>query len=182
MFLEAIYVQDNTFRPMNSSVTILSGTASSQLPPGPYFINAAGQVYEAWRLFSDVQGAFTESAIANGDGSYSVLPAGTVGQHQAIAVPSRLYFTKTAEKPLAGVRIGIKDIYGTLLSSKLPIETVSAPHLPNTSVFRVVPFSYQIFLLTSNRHQRPSHFKWQSSMVLAVSPCQRHCTTCSEFD
>lgn len=68
-------------------------------------------MYEAWRLFSDVQGAFTESAIANGDGSYSVLPAGTVGQKQAIAVPSRLYFTKTAEKPLAGVRIGIKDIY-----------------------------------------------------------------------
>jgi hypothetical protein len=26
-------------------------------------------------------------------------------------VPSRLYYTKTAEKPLAGVRIGIKDIY-----------------------------------------------------------------------
>jgi hypothetical protein len=81
------------------------------LAPGPYFINAACQVYEAWRLFSDVQGAFTESVIANGDGSYSVLPAGTVGQKQAIAVPSRLYFTKTAEKPLAGVRIGIKDIY-----------------------------------------------------------------------
>ncbi|KAL6158970.1 hypothetical protein ACJBU6_03064 [Exserohilum turcicum] len=96
---------------MNSSITVLSGTASSALPLGPYFINAAGQVFEAWRLFSDTQGAFTESAIANGDGSYSVLPAGTVGQHQAIAVPSRLYFTKTAEKPLAGVRIGIKDIY-----------------------------------------------------------------------
>lgn len=58
-----------------------------------------------------MQGAFTESAIANGDGTYSVLPAGTVGQKQAIAVPSRLYYTKTAEKPLAGVRIGIKDIY-----------------------------------------------------------------------
>lgn len=98
----------------NSSVPILSGNASSQLPVGPYFINAAGQVFEAWRLFSDVQGAFTESAIGNGDGSYSVLPAGTVGQRQAIAVPSRLYFTKTAEKPLAGVRVGIKDIYGTL--------------------------------------------------------------------
>jgi hypothetical protein len=97
---------------MNSSMTILSGTASKDLAPGPYFINAAGHVFEAWRLFSDVQGAFTESAIANGDGSYSVLPAGTVGQKQAIAVPSRLYFTKTAEKPLAGIRIGIKDIYG----------------------------------------------------------------------
>jgi hypothetical protein len=96
---------------MNSSLTVLSGTSSKVLAPGPYFINAAGHVYEAWRLFSDVQGAFTESAIANGDGSYSVLPAGTVGQKHAIAVPSRLYFTKTAEKPLAGVRIGIKDIY-----------------------------------------------------------------------
>jgi hypothetical protein len=97
---------------MNSSITILSGTASKDLAPGPYFINAAGHVYEAWRLFSDVQSAFTESTIGNGDGSYSVLPAGIVGQKQAIAVPSRLYFTKTAEKPLAGVRVGIKDIYG----------------------------------------------------------------------
>lgn len=97
---------------MNSSMTILSGAASSQLPPGPYFINAVCKVYEAWRLYPDVQGAFTESAIANGDGSYSVLPAGMVGQHHAIAVPSRLYFTKTAKKPLAGMRIGIKDIYG----------------------------------------------------------------------
>ncbi|CAN9079960.1 unnamed protein product [Alternaria alternata] len=110
-FMEAIYVQGSEFKPMNSSLTVLSGTSSKVLAPGPYFINAAGHVYEAWRLFSDVQGAFTESAIANGDGSYSVLPAGTVGQKHAIAVPSRLYFTKTAEKPLAGVRIGIKDIY-----------------------------------------------------------------------
>ncbi|KAF1845050.1 amidase signature enzyme [Cucurbitaria berberidis CBS 394.84] len=109
-FLEAIYVLGSN-KPANVSTIVLSGTASSELAPGPYFINAAGQVYEAWRLFSDVQGAFTESAIANGDGSYSVLPAGTVGQKQAIAVPSRLYFEKTAEKPLAGVRIGIKDIY-----------------------------------------------------------------------
>ncbi|KAK6610825.1 glutamyl-tRNA amidotransferase [Botrytis cinerea] len=28
-----------------------------------------------------------------------------------IGVPSRLYYTKTAEKPLAGVRLGVKDIY-----------------------------------------------------------------------
>ena len=101
----------NGSKPLNVSSTILTGTASKTLAPGPYFINAAGSVYEAWRLYSDVQGAFTESAIANGDGSYSVLPAGTVGQKQAIAVPSRLYFTKSADKPLAGVRIGIKDIY-----------------------------------------------------------------------
>ncbi|KAL1799641.1 hypothetical protein ACET3X_003678 [Alternaria dauci] len=101
-FMEAIYVQGSMSKPTNSSLTVLSGTSSQELAPGPYFINAAGHVYEAWRLFSDVQGAFTESAIANGDGSYSVLPAGIVGQKSAIAVPSRLYFTKTAEKPLAG--------------------------------------------------------------------------------
>lgn len=96
---------------MNISTTVITGTVSGDLKPGPYFINAAGQVYEAWRLYSDVTGAFTESVMANGDGSYSVLPAGTVGQKLALAVPSRLYFEKTTEKPLAGVRIGIKDIY-----------------------------------------------------------------------
>lgn len=95
----------------NTSTTVITGVVSGNLNPGPYFIDAAGQVYEAWRLYSDVTGAFTESAIANGDGSYSVLPAGTLGQKLAVAVPSRLYFQKTAEKPLAGVRVGIKDIY-----------------------------------------------------------------------
>jgi hypothetical protein len=108
--ISALFVQGYG-KPVNSSYTILSGTASSTLSPGPYFINAAGHVFQAWRLYSDVQGAFTESVTANGDGSYSVLPAGTMGQKLAIAVPSRLYYTKTAEKPLAGVRIGIKDIY-----------------------------------------------------------------------
>ncbi|KAF3008587.1 hypothetical protein E8E13_007540 [Curvularia kusanoi] len=108
-FLDALYISGGSAG--NVSSTLITGTVTGNLKPGPYFINAAGQVYEAWRLYSDVTGAFTESAIANGDGSYSVLPAGTVGQKLAVAVPSRLYFEKTAEKPLAGVRIGIKDIY-----------------------------------------------------------------------
>ncbi|KAH6633250.1 glutamyl-tRNA amidotransferase [Boeremia exigua] len=108
-FLDALYVSGGSAG--NVSATVITGIVSGSLKPGPYFINAAGQVYEAWRLYSDVTGAFTETAIANGDGSYSVLPAGTLGQKLAVAVPSRLYFEKTAEKPLAGVRIGIKDIY-----------------------------------------------------------------------
>ncbi|KAF1930165.1 glutamyl-tRNA amidotransferase [Didymella exigua CBS 183.55] len=108
-FLDALYVKGGSV--CNISTTVITGTVSGELKPGPYFINAAGQVYEAWRLYSDVTGAFTESAIANGDGSYSVLPAGIMGQKLALAVPSRLYFEKTNAKPLAGVRIGIKDIY-----------------------------------------------------------------------
>ncbi|KAH7135422.1 glutamyl-tRNA amidotransferase [Dendryphion nanum] len=70
-----------------------------------------GMVFEAWRLYSDSNSAFTESIISNGDSSYSVLPAGITGQRLAIAVPSRLYHKKSEKKPLAGVRIGIKDIY-----------------------------------------------------------------------
>jgi hypothetical protein len=108
----ALYVSGNSsLTASNLSTAILTGAASGDLKPGPYFVNAAGQVYEAWRLYSDATGAFTESVFAKEDGSYSVLPAGTVGQKLAIAVPSRLYFEKTAEKPLAGVRVGIKDIY-----------------------------------------------------------------------
>jgi Asp-tRNA(Asn)/Glu-tRNA(Gln) amidotransferase A subunit family amidase len=33
------------------------------------------------------------------------------GQSLAVAVPSRLLFTKSADKPLAGVRLGVKDIF-----------------------------------------------------------------------
>ncbi|CAI6314295.1 unnamed protein product [Periconia digitata] len=114
-FLEAIYTQGSTnsesYQIRNVSATAITGEA--KLAPGPYFLNALGQIYEAWRLYADTTGAFTESCIASGkdDGSYSVLPAGVVGQKSAIAVPSRLYHQATEEKPLAGVRIGIKDIY-----------------------------------------------------------------------
>ena len=125
-FLEAVYVQysgvsghkyPSFSTPKlsgNSSVGVVStGFASnvSTIPTGPYFVTSTGAVHEAWRLFSDVQGAFLETTIASKNGSFSVLPANVEGQSLAIAVPSRLYFTKTDEKPLAGVRLGIKDIY-----------------------------------------------------------------------
>jgi hypothetical protein len=71
-----------------------------------------GNVYQAYRLYSDEAGAFTEGLKPNTDGSFSVLSAAIPGDHTVtIGVPSRLYFTKTAEKPLAGVRLGVKDIY-----------------------------------------------------------------------
>ncbi|KAF2654919.1 glutamyl-tRNA amidotransferase [Lophiostoma macrostomum CBS 122681] len=117
-FLEVIYVEGAASGASTevtvgniSSTVITSGVTEGSLNPGPYFINAAGDIFEAWRLYSDTNGAFTESAMSNGDGSYSVLPAGILGQKLAIAVPSRLYFTKTDTKPLAGLRFGIKDIY-----------------------------------------------------------------------
>jgi hypothetical protein len=82
-----------------------------QLPQGPYFLSLSGAMYQAYRLYSDVQGAFTETVLAKSDGTFTVLPANVPGQSLAVAVPSRLYYTKTASKPLAGVRLGVKDIY-----------------------------------------------------------------------
>ncbi|KUJ09500.1 putative Glutamyl-tRNA amidotransferase subunit A [Mollisia scopiformis] len=85
----------------------------TELPPGPYFMSAStGDIYQAYRLYSDVQGAFTEGLKPNTDGTFSILSAAIPGaQSLTIGVPSRLYYTKTAAQPLAGVRLGVKDIY-----------------------------------------------------------------------
>ncbi|KAL4785992.1 amidase signature domain-containing protein [Aspergillus varians] len=83
------------------------------IPPGPYFLDAAtGNVFEAHLLYSDVMGSFTQGLTAVGNDSYDVLPASLQGYASVtIGVPSRLYFTKNAEKPLAGARLGVKDLY-----------------------------------------------------------------------
>ena len=123
MTVKAVYVQNDTQSSNAHNIqshhlrncTILSSNSnqqnSSQVPTGPYFISSSGSLYQAYRLYSDTQGAFSETTIINPDGQYSVLPANIPGQSLVIAVPSRLYYTKTAEKPLAGVRLGVKDIY-----------------------------------------------------------------------
>lgn len=129
-FLEAVYIQYSGSKPyghhgwgngfggkglgLNGTDAVYSSyvTNGTAIPQGPYFMSSSGAVYEAWRLYSDFQGAFTETLIPASDGvSYSVLPANVPGQSLAVAVPSRLYYTRTAEQPLAGVRLGVKDIY-----------------------------------------------------------------------
>ena len=96
---------------MNSSV-VISIDHSTQLPPGPYFVATSGEVYQPYRLYTDFAGAFTQPLIPASNGTFAPLPAAVPGiQSPAIAVPSRLYYTKTTSKPLAGVRLGVKDIY-----------------------------------------------------------------------
>lgn len=113
-FAEVIYLQYNGSGIfsciLDSASTILVANGTS-IPQGPYFVSANGALYQAQRLYSDFQGAFLESVTTSADGTFSVLPAGIPGQSLTITVPSRLYFTKTADKPLAGVRLGVKDIY-----------------------------------------------------------------------
>ncbi|KAL6362463.1 hypothetical protein LRP88_03745 [Fusarium phalaenopsidis] len=69
---------------------------SEAAPPGPYFVHTA----TGNASYQDPSGTHHPLRAA----SFS---AGGL----TIAVPSRLYFTPTPEKPLAGVRISVKDLY-----------------------------------------------------------------------
>jgi Amidase len=86
---------------------------SAMLPQGPYFMSAStGDIYMAYRLYSDFGGSFTESLFATPTGNFTTLSAAIEGTASlTIGVPSRLYYVPSANMPLAGVRIGIKDIY-----------------------------------------------------------------------
>lgn len=111
-----IYLKHSFLHFFNSSEclngTRLIWTASTDsIPAGPYFASSSGKIYKAYRLYADLQGAFSETSIETDNGTHTVLPANVAGQSLAVAVPSRLYYTKTADKPLAGVRLGVKDIF-----------------------------------------------------------------------
>ncbi|KAJ6788972.1 hypothetical protein PWT90_02568 [Aphanocladium album] len=86
---------------------------ASLLPSGPYFLNLhTGQAHRALRLYDDYTNSFTGSLLHNPDGSVQTLSAGIpTAMTLTIGVPSRLYYTRTAARPLAGVRLGVKDLY-----------------------------------------------------------------------
>ncbi|RSM14451.1 hypothetical protein CDV31_005468 [Fusarium ambrosium] len=83
------------------------------IPSGPYFLRTAtGTLHQAFRLYEDFAGAFTESLLQRPDGQFQTLSAQIPASASiTIGVPSRLYFTPSKEKPLAGVRVGVKDIF-----------------------------------------------------------------------
>ncbi|KAJ3288017.1 hypothetical protein HK104_008360 [Borealophlyctis nickersoniae] len=83
------------------------------LPAGPYFVSTiTGDVFQAYRLYSDENQAFLYGTVPAANGGYAILSASVHGAATAtVGVPSRLYFTKTSAKPLAGVRMAVKDIY-----------------------------------------------------------------------
>ncbi|KAF9888830.1 hypothetical protein FE257_008199 [Aspergillus nanangensis] len=96
-----------------SVITSCKNGGHQDLPPGPYFWSpGSGTLYPAYRLYSDVQGAFTQGLIPTEHGTYTGLPAAVPGAASiTVGVPSRLYTSKDSSKPLAGVRIGVKDIF-----------------------------------------------------------------------
>ena len=87
---------------------------SEVLAQGPYVLDSlTGDIYQPWRLYPDHNQAYLQAVYYESDsGFFHPLSAGVSGAASlAIAVPSRLYYTPTADKPLAGLRISVKDLY-----------------------------------------------------------------------
>lgn len=89
----------------------------SRLPPGPYFAQITSysiSVFKAYRVYADHAGAFYYGTMEMPDGTFQVLTTNSplTSGSAGIAVPSRLYFAPPSiERPLSGVRVGVKDIY-----------------------------------------------------------------------
>ncbi|PLB46525.1 putative amidase [Aspergillus steynii IBT 23096] len=96
-----------------SSQGVVPVSSSQDLPAGPYFVSAStGKVFRAYRLYPDDNVAFIQAAISDEDGGFLPMPAVTENaMTKDVAVPSRLYYTPTAKQPLAGLRLGVKDIF-----------------------------------------------------------------------
>ncbi|GKU16287.1 unnamed protein product, partial [Fusarium langsethiae] len=124
-FLQGIYIRPADGMPLN--ITVSSSQASDrygnhfikplglgeEIPPGPYMFSTGSLgLHVPYLLYPDFQGAFHQGIVSITNGSFKPLPVSNAGfSSQAIPVPSRLYYKPTAEKPLDGIRVGVKDIY-----------------------------------------------------------------------
>ncbi|KAJ5614211.1 amidase-like protein [Penicillium herquei] len=83
------------------------------LTKGPYFYSCEG-LFRTSRLYPDTQEAFVLSTVPsqNDKNLYMNLNASSYGATTlCVAVPSRHYFTPSAEFPLAGLRVAVKDMF-----------------------------------------------------------------------
>ncbi|KAJ3496711.1 hypothetical protein NLG97_g2457 [Lecanicillium saksenae] len=80
------------------------------IPEGPYLATTDG-LLPVRKLFPDTHGAFVASLVQSPSQVIKYLVATTIdgSPNRAVAVPSRLYYTPTPEKPLNGLRVAIKD-------------------------------------------------------------------------
>lgn len=103
-------------RASDSTTTSRVSFTNATAPSGPYFIEkSTGALHRVYRLYDDFAGSFTTPLLQTTQGTFQPLSAQiATSATMTIGVPSRLYFTKTADKPLAGVRIGVKVRHMTL--------------------------------------------------------------------
>ncbi|OJD34140.1 glutamyl-trna amidotransferase [Diplodia corticola] len=84
-------------------------STSGILSEGPCFIHGL-QVHRTWRLFPDALEAF-QLPLVQEAGSDRFIPVHYMWDGQLmIPVPSRLHYPKDSGRPLAGLRVGVKDV------------------------------------------------------------------------
>ncbi|KAF5665711.1 D-mandelate dehydrogenase [Fusarium denticulatum] len=90
------------------------GSSQGYLPPGPYFL-CDGGIHQACRLYDDTLDSFIFGVIPDDvlkPKRYTAVNLlSSNGLWKSIPVPSRLYTVRTSTAPLAGARMGIKDIF-----------------------------------------------------------------------
>ncbi|KLO88509.1 Uncharacterized protein LW93_3878 [Fusarium fujikuroi] len=90
------------------------GSSQGYLPPGPYFLCDDG-IHQAYRLYEDTLDSFSFGVIPDDVlNPKRYIPLNLLSRNglwRSIAVPSRLYFVRNPTTPLAGARMGIKDIF-----------------------------------------------------------------------
>ncbi|KAK2741669.1 glutamyl-tRNA amidotransferase [Colletotrichum kahawae] len=109
-FLNAIFLagagSKTTYARGNTTSAVFPLSKLASIPSGPYFLDTAtGEVHQAFRLYPDFAGAFSESLLQTPDGTFQTLSAQVPASASlTVGVPSRLYFSPTPDKPLAGVK------------------------------------------------------------------------------
>ncbi|KAI0389372.1 amidase signature domain-containing protein [Xylariaceae sp. FL0594] len=88
-------------------------SSNPHLGQGPFFYSCHG-IFRVFRLYPDTYDAFVTSVIPSpyDHNKYRSLSASAYGHRtRCVAVPSRLYYTRTEELPLAGLRLSVKDVF-----------------------------------------------------------------------
>ncbi|KAG9254379.1 amidase-like protein [Emericellopsis atlantica] len=86
---------------------------NTNIGKGPFFFSCNG-MFRVFRLYPDTHDAFVTSVIPSlaDRNTYQSISASAYGQRtKCVAVPSRLYFKRTKELPLAGIRLSVKDVF-----------------------------------------------------------------------
>ncbi|KAL4955899.1 amidase signature domain-containing protein [Aspergillus filifer] len=92
--------RDDVFSTAFLNAGIVKTGLSDDLPNGPYFVSTkTGNVFKAHRVYQDTQYAFVEPAVSDEEGGY-----------RALSVTSEGILGRGIAKPLAGLRMGVKDI------------------------------------------------------------------------
>ena len=162
-FLQTVFISgaenNQSTSPEGTTFTVL-GLDSNSVPSGPYFLDTStGSLYSVYRLYDDFAGSFTESLLQTPEGTFQPLSAQvSTSATLTIGVPSRLYFTPTEEKPLAGVRIAVKDIFDlagvkTSNGNRAWYNLYPAANETGTAIQRLIDAGAIIV-----GHQKPSQF------------------------